>query len=80
MFSERIEQDIPDSCLFSKIESLIEYELGSQRARSSDNRDLEDRDDVSSTLNWSNAISTDTNLTGAFNSLDGLRLGALSSA
>lgn len=51
-FSERIEQDIPDSCMFAKIDSLIEFEVGSQRAHSSDNRFLEERDEVNLKLNW----------------------------
>lgn len=75
-FSERIEQDIPDSCMFAKIERLIEFELGPQRAHSSDNRFLEDRDEVTSKLNWSKTIDAGSNSTGSLSAFDELRLGA----
>ncbi|MGR5307980.1 DEAD/DEAH box helicase [Vibrio mediterranei] len=74
-FSERIEQDIPESCMFAKIDSLIEFELGPQRAHSSDNRFLEERDEVNSKLNWSNTIGADSNSTGSLSAFDELRLG-----
>ncbi|PST87879.1 diguanylate cyclase [Photobacterium sp. NCIMB 13483] len=74
-FSERIEQDIPESCMFAKIDSLIEFEIGSQRAHSSDNRFLEDRDEVNLKLNWSVTIGAGSNSTASLSAFDELRLG-----
>ncbi|SKA74574.1 Helicase conserved C-terminal domain-containing protein [Enterovibrio nigricans DSM 22720] len=75
-FSERIEQDIPESRMFAKIDSSMEFELGFHRAYSSVDSLLEERDKVSSKLNWSNAISNDTQSAGSYSTLDELRLGA----
>ncbi|MFA0012607.1 DEAD/DEAH box helicase family protein [Vibrio lentus] len=75
-FSERIEQDIPDSCMFAKIESLIEFESESQRTCLTGHGLLEEREEVNSKLVWSSAISTELNSTGSLSTLDELRLGA----
>ncbi|OED53932.1 hypothetical protein BEI46_16395 [Aliivibrio fischeri] len=77
-FSERIEQDIPDSCMFSKIERLIEFKSESQRTCLTGHGllELEEREEVKSKLVWSSAISTELNLTGSLSALDELRLGA----
>ncbi len=75
-FSERIEQDIPDSCMFAKIESLIEFESESQRTCLTGHGLLEEREEVKSTLVWSSAISTELNSKGPLGTLDELRLGA----
>nr|WP_217901799.1 DEAD/DEAH box helicase family protein [Vibrio aestuarianus] len=75
-FSERIEQDIPDSCMFAKIESLIEFESESQRTGLTGHGLLEEREEVKSTLVWSSVISTELNSTGPLGALDELRLGA----
>ncbi|HGO5301506.1 TPA: DEAD/DEAH box helicase [Vibrio harveyi] len=75
-FSERIEQDIPDSCMFAKIESLIEFESESQRTGLTGHGLLEEREEVKSTLVWSSAISTELNSKGPLGTLDELRLGA----
>ncbi|MFA0037600.1 DEAD/DEAH box helicase [Vibrio chagasii] len=74
-FSERIEQDIPDSCLFTKTESLIEFESESQRTCLTGHSLLEEREEVNSKLNWSNANHTESNSTGSLNAFDELRLG-----
>ncbi|MBF4227941.1 diguanylate cyclase, partial [Vibrio anguillarum] len=75
-FSERIEQDIPDSCMFAKIERLIEFESESQRTCLTGHGLLEEREEVNSKLVWSSAISTELNSTGSLSTLDELRLGA----
>ena len=75
-FSERIEQDIPDSCMFAKIESLIAFESESQRTCLTGHGLLEEREEVKSKLVWSSAISTELNSTGSLSALDELRLGA----
>ncbi|MFM2593465.1 DEAD/DEAH box helicase family protein [Vibrio harveyi] len=75
-FSERIEQDIPDSCMFAKIESLIAFESESQRTGLTGHGLLEEREEVKSTLVWSSAISTELNSKGPLSTLDELRLGA----
>ncbi|CAK3867167.1 DEAD/DEAH box helicase [Vibrio crassostreae] len=75
-FSERIEQDIPDSYMFAKIERLIEFESESQRTCLTGHGLLEEREEVNSKLVWSSAISTELNSTGSLRTLDELRLGA----
>lgn len=75
-FSERIEQDIPDSCMFAKIESLIEFESESQRTCLTGHGLLEEREQANSKLFWSSANSTELNSTGSLSVLDELRLGA----
>ncbi|EAR56579.1 FOG: GGDEF domain protein [Photobacterium sp. SKA34] len=75
-FSERIEQDIPDSCLFAKIDSLLEFEPESQRTHLTSNGVLEERGEVNSKLSWSGAINTEFNSTGYLSTYDELRLGA----
>ncbi|MEZ8306661.1 DEAD/DEAH box helicase [Vibrio splendidus] len=75
-FSERIEQDIPDSCMFAKIESLIEFESESQHTCLTGHGLLEEREEVNSKLVWSSAIGTELNSTGSLSTLDKLRLGA----
>ncbi|MGY3568413.1 DEAD/DEAH box helicase [Vibrio paucivorans] len=75
-FSERIEQDIPDSCMFAKIESLIEFESESQHSGLTGHGLLEEREEVKSTLVWSSVISTELNPVGPLSALDELRLGA----
>ncbi|MEZ9205576.1 DEAD/DEAH box helicase family protein [Vibrio splendidus] len=75
-FSERIEQDIPDSCMFAKIERLIEFESESQRTCLTGHGLLEEREEVNSKLVWSSAISTELNSTGSISTLDELQLGA----
>ncbi|HIF9258716.1 TPA: DEAD/DEAH box helicase [Photobacterium damselae] len=75
-FSERIEQDIPDSCMFAKIDKSIEFESEFQRACLTGHDLLEEREEVNSKLVWSSAISTKLNSTGPLSALDELRLGA----
>ncbi|WP_318521971.1 DEAD/DEAH box helicase [Photobacterium leiognathi] len=75
-FSERIEQDIPDSCLFAKIDSLLEFEPESQRTHLTSNGVLEERGELNFKLNWSGAISTEFNSTDYLSTCDELRLGA----
>ncbi|ELA9299644.1 DEAD/DEAH box helicase family protein [Vibrio parahaemolyticus] len=75
-FSERIEQDIPDSCMFAKIESLIEFESESQRTGLTGHGLLEERGEVKSTLVWSSVISTELNSARPLGAFDELRLGA----
>lgn len=75
-FSERIEQDIPDSCMFAKIERLIEFESESQRTCLTGHGLLEERAEVNSKLVWSSAISTELNSAGSLSALGDLQLGA----
>ncbi|MEZ8318914.1 DEAD/DEAH box helicase [Vibrio splendidus] len=75
-FSERIEQDIPDSCMFAKIEKLIEFESESQRTCLTGHGLLEERAEVNSKLVWSSAISTELNSAGSLSALGDLQLGA----
>ncbi|MEZ9257678.1 DEAD/DEAH box helicase [Vibrio splendidus] len=75
-FSERIEQDIPESCMFAKIESLVGFEPESQRTYLTGHGSLEERAKLNSRLVWSSAINTEFNSTGSLSTFDELRLGA----
>ncbi|MEZ9556342.1 DEAD/DEAH box helicase [Vibrio splendidus] len=74
-YAERIEQDIPESCMFAKIDSLIDFELEPQRAHLIVNSLVEERDEVNSNLNWSSTTYIDSNSSRFLNTFDELRLG-----
>ncbi|MGD8173882.1 DEAD/DEAH box helicase [Vibrio sp. TRT 21S02] len=74
-FSERIEQDIPESCMFAKIDSLIQFESVSQRTQLTGNGLLEEQSEVNPNLSWNSAINIASNSTGSLSTLDELRLG-----
>ncbi|MGD6738654.1 DEAD/DEAH box helicase [Photobacterium leiognathi subsp. mandapamensis] len=57
-FSERIEQDIPDSCLFTKITSATELEEKTQCIQLNENNRLEDRDETNSELVWGRRLTS----------------------
>ncbi|MDH5927384.1 DEAD/DEAH box helicase family protein [Vibrio lentus] len=75
-FAERIEQDIPESCMFAKVDILIDFELEPQRTHLIVNSLVEERDEVNSNLNWSSATYTDSNSSRFINTFDELRLGS----
>ncbi|EAS62413.1 GGDEF domain protein [Vibrio angustum S14] len=75
-FSERIEQDIPDSCLFTKITNAIELEEKAQCIHLNENNRLEERDETNSELMWGKTTNVNTNSADAFIAIEELRLGA----
>ncbi|MGF1889893.1 DEAD/DEAH box helicase family protein [Vibrio campbellii] len=74
-FSERIEQDIPDSCMFAKIESRAEYVSGEKRNTQYEKNILEENGSLGLKLKWSPVAGNGGNMLGSHNTLDELRLG-----
>ncbi|HCG5474216.1 TPA: DEAD/DEAH box helicase [Vibrio parahaemolyticus] len=75
-FAQRVEQDIPESCMFAKITSSIEIETEAQCIRLNENVLLEERSETSSKLMWSSTIHSDNNMSGSIREFGELRLGA----
>ncbi|MGF1831557.1 DEAD/DEAH box helicase family protein [Photobacterium angustum] len=75
-FSERIEQDIPDSCLFTKITSAIELGEKAQCIHLNENNRLEERDETNSEFVWGKTTNVNTNSVDAFIAIEELILGA----
>ena len=75
-YAERIEQDIPESCLHAKWERFVEAELDSKRNSLSETGLLEDREEIDSKLVWSSTTSSTENIDGTLGAFDELRLGA----
>ncbi|HHX8441253.1 TPA: DEAD/DEAH box helicase [Vibrio diabolicus] len=75
-FAQRVEQDIPESCMFAKITSSIEIETEAQCIGLNENVLLEDRSETSSKLMWSSTIHSDNNMSGSIREFGELRLGA----
>ncbi|MCG6230286.1 DEAD/DEAH box helicase [Vibrio furnissii] len=73
-FSERIEQDIPESCMFAKASSTLEFVLEDQ-CTSSNEKDLLESSSADLTLMWSSVGSTTPHSNGPIAILDELQLG-----
>jgi superfamily II DNA or RNA helicase len=74
-FSERIEQDIPESCMFAKVSSTLEFALEEQYS-SVNEKDLFERGRADLTLMWSSIGSTTSHSNSSIVMLDDLELGA----
>ncbi|CAH7073440.1 Superfamily II DNA or RNA helicase [Vibrio chagasii] len=76
-FAERIEQDIPESCVYAKWERFVEVEVeaDTKHNRLSEKGLLEEREETSSKLAWNSTISSTDNIDSAFSPFDELRLG-----
>ena len=75
-FSERIEQDIPESRMFAKAENAIEFDSEFQRTNSNEKSFLEDKGEMHSKLIWSTTINTETTPSRAPSVFSDLQLGA----
>ncbi|PSW11460.1 diguanylate cyclase [Photobacterium rosenbergii] len=75
-FSERIEQDIPESCMFTKMATPMEYDFENQPNTSNDTSICDYHGTLGSKLVWGATSSRDSNSQGAFCSLDEIRLGS----
>ncbi|ELA7931560.1 DEAD/DEAH box helicase [Vibrio alginolyticus] len=73
-FSERIEQDIPESCMFAKASSTLKFELEDQ-CTSLNEKDLLESRSEDLTLMWSSVGSTTPHSNGPIAILDELQLG-----
>lgn len=75
-YAERIEQDIPESCLYAKWERFVEAEADTKRNRLGEKGLLEEREEIGSKLVWNSTTSSTENVDGALGAFDELRLGA----
>ena len=75
-YAERIEQDIPESCIYAKWEKFAEAELDTKRNRLSEKGLLEERGVLSSKLVWNSTTRNSENIDVALGAFDELRLGA----
>lgn len=75
-FSERIEQDIPESCMFARMTSSIEYDVETHPNTSNETSLFENRDNPGSQLLWSVTSNNDGNLQGFHCVLDEIKLGS----
>lgn len=73
-FLERIEQDIPESCMFAKASSTLKFELEDQ-CTSLNEKDLLESRSEDLTLMWSSVGSTTPHSNGPIAILDELQLG-----
>lgn len=74
-FAERIEQDIPESCVFEKIDSSIGSETAAQRIHLNESGLLVGGYVMNSRLLWGSTTKTDSNKNEFINTFDDLRLG-----
>lgn len=75
-FAERIEQDIPESCICAKWDKFSEAELVTKRNYLSEKRLLEQRDQIGSELVWSSSTSSSDSISGSLGTFDDLQLGS----
>ena len=75
-YAERIEQDIPESCIYAKWENFAETEPDTKRNRLSEKGLLEERGGLSSKLVWDGTTKNTDNIDIALGAFDELRLGA----
>ncbi|TNZ67684.1 diguanylate cyclase [Vibrio parahaemolyticus] len=74
-FSERIEQDIPESCMFAKMKDEEGFESGVKTSSLSEKSDLEEHAVKGDNLIWSIKSNSDANLHTALTSFDEIKLG-----
>lgn len=74
-FAERIEQDIPESCMFAKMISQVDLEPYTQRNKLSEKNFLEELEHSYANLTWSNTTANNCNPNGRLSEFDELRLG-----
>ncbi len=75
-FAERIEQDIPESCMFAKMISQVDLEPYTLRSKLSEKGFLKELEHSYANLIWSNATTSNSNRNGPLSEFDELRLGA----
>ncbi|MEZ8890208.1 DEAD/DEAH box helicase [Vibrio sp. 10N.247.311.14] len=75
-YAERIEHDIPESCIYAKWKNFAEAEPDTKRNRLSEKGVLEERGGLSSKLVWNGTTKNTDNIDIALGAFDELRLGA----
>ncbi|MEZ8189258.1 DEAD/DEAH box helicase [Vibrio sp. 1F279] len=75
-FSERVEQDIPESCMFGKMVGRADFESGAQSYRLNETASSEEQGEADFHLLWSSSSSSEAGSHESFGSIDEIRLGA----
>lgn len=75
-FSERIEQDIPESCMFAKMTTPMVYEVENLLSTPNEIDLYENHETLGFHLNWSDIPSGNGNLQGSIDTFDDIRLGS----
>ncbi|CAK3155278.1 Diguanylate cyclase [Vibrio crassostreae] len=75
-FSERIEQDIPETCMFAKMNSSEAVEAESYLHSSGKNKLLENIGNDSTRLTWTSTSTAGSSYSGIIGSFDDIRLGS----
>lgn len=75
-FSERVEQDIPESCMFAKMVGRVDFESGAQSNRLNETAPFEEQGEADFQLLWSCASSGIAGVHESFATFDEIRLGA----
>lgn len=75
-FAERIEQDIPESCIYARWKKISEVEPSHNRNRLSEKVLLEEREEIGTKLVWDSVKCGTESVDGALGAFDELRLGA----
>ncbi|MGF1701453.1 DEAD/DEAH box helicase family protein [Photobacterium makurazakiensis] len=75
-FSERIEQDIPETCMFAKVNSSEVVEEEPYSHNSGKAKSLENLTNESTQLTWTSTSSTGSSSSGIMGSFDEIRLGS----
>lgn len=75
-FSERIEQDIPESCMFAKMVGRADFESGAQSNRLNEQAPFEEQGEEGFQLIWNRSSSSEAGSHESLGSFDEIRLGA----
>ncbi|RPF12750.1 DEAD/DEAH box helicase [Vibrio crassostreae] len=75
-FAERIEQDIPESCMFARVVNLNEFKSEPPPLRLNEKVFVGEFDEINLKPIWSSTINADLNLSRPLGVLDELRLGS----
>ncbi|MEZ8631821.1 diguanylate cyclase [Vibrio lentus] len=75
-FAERIEDDIPESCIYVNMGKPMETELVNRRNNLTTKLSREPLNSIDSTVSWASRTGNSNNLYGTLGTFDELRLGA----
>lgn len=75
-FAERIEEDIPESCIYVNMGKPMETELVNRRNNLTTKLSREPLNSIDSTVSWASRTGNSNNLYGTLGTFDELRLGA----
>ncbi|MFA0284677.1 diguanylate cyclase, partial [Vibrio sp. 10N.222.55.F12] len=74
-FAERVEQDIPDSCMFARMLKHVELESNYLGHNSNEGSILSEQEELSTKILWSNKTKSNTDPAYSLSTFDELLLG-----